>query len=531
MADDIKKEEQVKEIANIPNEVIFIGNLINNSDLFVEYGQWIKSKYDFSSDACVFFYDNLYIIYKERTQVLSKENINTFMTEDTSRQKEYHHYGGFKTLNEWANLAKDTEPDKVYEVLKKYSLLREYSRKGIDVQKIMSHKKFEMFSANDIYKLIRNKVDKIQTVINSSKETTILTKGSTDLVNSFLFVPECGIPFPFPDWTTYFRGALTPQLFLMAMPSNLGKSRLMMNIIAYFALVQHEVCYVMLNEMTERQMQICLITTVINNEAFQKLHGIKLNKIEREISLGLYRKTGTEYSDNDFVVRETDANGKFTEKEDEYKARLYRESEEYQKVIAVSDWIEKAGKDKYILCDDVEMSYDNISIESNIRKKYITKGVKYIFYDTLKAHVGKNGIDDWSGFLATATMLAQLAKELNLYIYGSVQLKDCASSTNPLELDNELMASAKQIKTVATTSCLAIEISSSIKDKYGYIPTHTKDGFDWGTQEIQNFPNTYKVYSCVVDKNRAGSKPKLAFAVNLDTNVWIDLGILVRKST
>ena len=38
-----------------------------------------------------------------------------------------------------------------------------------------------------------------------------------------------------------------------------------------------------------------------------------------------------------------------------------------------------------------------------------------------------------------------------------------------------------------------------------------------------------RYYSCVVDKNRAGAKPKLLFKLNLAYNSWEELGYLKLK--
>ena len=40
-----------------------------------------------------------------------------------------------------------------------------------------------------------------------------------------------------------------------------------------------------------------------------------------------------------------------------------------------------------------------------------------------------------------------------------------------------------------------------------------------------------RYYACVVDKNRAGSKPKLVFKLNLAYNSWEELGFLRLKPT
>ena len=38
-----------------------------------------------------------------------------------------------------------------------------------------------------------------------------------------------------------------------------------------------------------------------------------------------------------------------------------------------------------------------------------------------------------------------------------------------------------------------------------------------------------RYYSCVIDKNRAGAKPKLVFKINLAYNSWEELGYLRLK--
>ena len=43
----------------------------------------------------------------------------------------------------------------------------------------------------------------------------------------------------------------------------------------------------MSNEMSEEDLRNCLLTTVVNNKEFQALHGIKRNKPEKEIVLGV----------------------------------------------------------------------------------------------------------------------------------------------------------------------------------------------------------------------------------------------------
>ena len=76
-------------ISNIPNEILFVGAIYKHPDYLVEYGHYVKSKYDFADEATKFFYDAALIIYETRTQEFNKTSVLTFMAEDESRLSQY----------------------------------------------------------------------------------------------------------------------------------------------------------------------------------------------------------------------------------------------------------------------------------------------------------------------------------------------------------------------------------------------------------------------------------------------------------
>ena len=43
------------KVRNTPGEILVIGSLYKSPELMVEYSFYIKSKYDFADDACLFF--------------------------------------------------------------------------------------------------------------------------------------------------------------------------------------------------------------------------------------------------------------------------------------------------------------------------------------------------------------------------------------------------------------------------------------------------------------------------------------------
>lgn len=80
----------------------------------------------------------------------------------------------------------------------------------------------------------------------------------------------------------------------------------------------------MSNEMDEEDLRSCLITTVINNKEFQDLHGVYINKPEKEIVLGVYHD-----NDGNIIRRKIDDDGIYIESNDEYIRRIKDTSDEY----------------------------------------------------------------------------------------------------------------------------------------------------------------------------------------------------------
>ena len=439
------------------------------------------------------------------------------MTEDKDRLILYKKYGGWQTVENWMKLAISDDFKNYFEVLKKFSLLREYQRNGFDVEKIMAHPKFEVFTAIDIYRLIRGKTDRIHTVILTNSESEILNTKITNLIDSRLKAPDMGLKIPFPIMNDLFRGIKGKRAMCVGMLSNAGKSRFMFKIIAYIALVLKEKVSVMLNEMSIEDMRMCLLTTVINNDEFQECHGYKITKCEKELSLGLYKD-----KDGNYIYRTRDEWGDFTETLDEFIERVANNSKEYHTIKAIAEWIENETQG-VIFAKDVSGAYDDKSLEFEIRKSNLTSGVKYFFYDTLKQDTSV--MDNWAALKSTTTRLSELAKELNSFVYASIQLTDETNYIEPDELTSSQIANAKQLKHVLDNLVLAKEVLPSQMNKYKYLAPNQ----DWGEPTHHELDNKKRYYIFNIDKNRDGGKKKILFEINLDLNTWYEIGEVFKK--
>ena len=142
MSDTNEFESVTKSVNNIQAEILLVGSLYKEPDLYVSYGNFMRSKYDFSDEATRFFYDNFELMYTTFSQNMDENQVNIFMSQDTERLRLYKRYKGYKTISQWMQLSDTSDFKNYYNLVKKYSLVREYERNGYPVQRILNHKKF-----------------------------------------------------------------------------------------------------------------------------------------------------------------------------------------------------------------------------------------------------------------------------------------------------------------------------------------------------------------------------------------------------
>ena len=505
------------EPTNVQGEILFVGSLYKNPDLYVSYGNFMRSQYDFSDPVTKFFYDSFSIMYTTFSQTVDETKLAIFMSQDEDRLKLYKKYKGWKTLSQWMSMADAEDFKNYFNIVKKYSLIREYERNGYPVQRILSHKNFEKWKPQDIYKIIRSKADKINTIINASEESVVLTSNTEDQVKGFLTAPEMGLTMPWKILNKMFRGCRLGKVIFNGFLSNEGKSRNMMLLISYIVLVKNEKFLLLSNEMDESDLRNCLITTVINNPCFQELHGVHTHKAEEELVLGIYRD-----DNGNIIERKMDEFGDFTETQEQYASRLEATSKEFRDVMKVAKWIDEKREGK-LFFKDVGMDYSDEALEFEFRKAKMAYGIKYCGYDTLKGF----RTDEWSSVKQTATKIKELMKDLHMFCWSVFQLTDETVFTDIFQLSSNNIANAKQMKHVADALMIGKRIDKDDYNKYQYV---IPDSEDWGTGKVCDLKPEKRYFAIKVDKNRGGSKDMIPlFDINLDLNLWTEVGYLIKK--
>jgi hypothetical protein len=154
---------------------------------------------------------------------------------------------------------------------------------------------------------------------------------------------------------------------------------------------------------------------------------------------------------------------------------------------------------------------------------YYKEKVEYVFYDTMKTDI--ENIGNGEELKKTATILSNLAQIYKMYIGATLQLQE--TQTDPINLDINDLSVSRTVKEVLDTLCLFKQIHNENLYKYEYSKNEVDTEFF--DLEREDDPDI-RYYTCVVDKNRAGPKPKLVFKINLAYNSWTELGYIRLKN-
>ena len=506
------KENEIypKRLSNIELEERYIGLLLDNPKAI--------SMYYVVHDDCYFESDDMLNLYKSilftegqayAPQIakndfnFAKESSETYHIKSQIREKSRTvKYDFEKTY---------VELRKLFEIRKNYlsNPIKETQKEVVDILK------YELYDSMTIQEV----KDAIAQIMATEKfKRSILNTNMTDFFITGENSLTTGLEFPFPILSSVFKGIRKGETMAYAMPSNSGKSRFTIDLAAYIAFIHKKKVLVISNEMSEEKMKLCLITTVLNNKEIQKLHGQELSKTEGELLEFKFRPDDGENVeiDEDGYVKKREG-----ESQKMFSQRLKEVSTEFRKTIAVTEWLDEQIRNSIYFVNIT--NHTNDELEKIILNYYYKEKIEYMFYDTLKTDT--ENIGNGEEIKKTATILSNLAQNLKIFIASSLQLTE--SNTLPINLNINDLAVSRTVKEVLDTLYLIKQIHNEDLNKYEY----SLEEVDTEFFELKKYKDPdVRYYACVVDKNRAGAKPKVLFRLNLAYNVWEELGYLRLKS-
>ena len=503
-------EKYPEELRRLDLECIYIGLLLNNPAAI--------SMYYFVSSLCLFADPRMINIYKgvlftegeAYAPAIAKENFN-FATESGDVY-------ALKNELKKAVLKKNYDFEKIYTELRKIFILRK-AYNGIPIKeikdKVAAITKYELYdqmTSDEVEAAIEQitATAKFKSSVLNTGLTSFIVKGNNSLTN--------GLQIPFRILSQVFKGVRLGETMAFAMPSNSGKSRFTTVLAAYIAFIHKKKVLIISNEMSEEKVRLCLATTIINNAEIQNLHGQKIRKTENELLEFKYRADNpndVKVDEDGFVMQEEG------ESHEEFVNRLTRVSSEFNKVTAATDWLDKEINNSIYFINITD--HTNDELKKVITNYYYRYKIEYMFYDTLKTDTANIG--NGEEIKKTATILSNLAQNLGIFICSSLQLTETA--TLPVNLTINDLAVSRTVKEVLDTLMLIKQIHNENLGDYEY----SEEEVDTKYYDLERFkdPNV-RYYACVVDKNRAGPKPKVVFRLNLAYNEWFELGYLRLKA-
>ena len=498
----VDKEAHIypKQLQNDNLEKLYIGMLLDNPKLMSKFYILQSESYFENNDLLEIYKGILFIEGEKYAPAVAKKDFNfgksTLEINDLREQ--------LKSEFEY----KKHDSEKIYLEFKKLLTLRkkylETPIKTIQdkIADIVNYKLYDKMSEEEIQGAINQVTvtDKFKQSVLNEDLTDFLLTSDNNLTN--------GLALPFPILSSVFKGIRRGETMAFAMPSNSGKSRFTINLASYIAFVHKKKVLIISNEMSEEKMKLCLITTILNNSAFQDLHGQYIKKSEGELLEFKFRP------DNKKDV-EVD---KDTQKE--FAKRLSECSTEFNKTVLVTDWVRKQIDNSIYFSNITD--HTNDELKKSIMNYYYKEEIHYVFYDTLKTDT--ENIGNAEEIKKTTTILSNLAQNFNLFIGSTLQLTE--SSTLPINLTINDLAVSRTVKEVLDTLCLIKQINREDYDDYEYSYNEVDTKFF----DLEKFKDPdVRYYACVVDKNRAGAKPKVLFRLNLAYNKWEELGYLKLK--
>ena len=506
--EEIQEEEDTtgiypKQLKNETLEHIYLGLLLTNPKLIAKYYVTKKQCY-FEDDKCTEIYKSvLFTEGSKYTPEIAKDGFNLPKYNNEIRELKDDLMAEYMDSN--------YSIEETYIELKKlFTLRKSYLENPIKenqdkIVEIINYVLYKSMSVEEVESAV-NQVTvtgKFKQAVLNKDLTSFLEMGDNTLTN--------GLDFPFPILSGVFKGLRKGETMAFAMPSNSGKSRFTINLAAYTAFVHKKKVLIISNEMSEDKMKLCLITTIINNPEIQKLHGQEISKTEGELLEFKFRPDD---------IKKVKEDNEEKESQEDFVKRLTEISTEFNKTIKAVEWANKEIDNSIYFINITD--HTNDELKKVIMNFYYKEKIEYVFYDTLKtdtANIGKG-----EEIKKTATILSNLAQNFNMFIYSTLQLTE--STTLPINLDVNDLAVSRTVKEVLDTLCLIKQINKETYDDYEY----SLKEVDTKYFNLKKYTDPdVRYYACVVDKNRAGAKPKVLFRLNLAYNRWEELGYLRMK--
>ena len=219
-----------------------IGNVFKNPSLLDDTDKYTITDEDFPEEFHKIVFGTLYKLHELGAQKITLTDIQAFLSSRPKSEGVFKQQKGDEWLMKVLDITSEDSFNYYYDRLKKFSLLRAYDSFGIDItdiydpdnildtkKKQQQEDRLDNSTLTEIADQIDQKIDNIRMrfVDDCYEEAEHAGDGVLDLIESFKFRPEVGVPLYGPFINTVTRGARLKKFYLRSAPTGWGKTRSM----------------------------------------------------------------------------------------------------------------------------------------------------------------------------------------------------------------------------------------------------------------------------------------------------------------
>lgn len=429
---------------------------------------------------------------KEGYTVIDEISIVSFMNDKPQLKAVFEKRGGYRAIDSFASLLKETNMPKYYDDLMKANVLMDLHDKGFNV--LLELEKFKKMSANDVYNyydLILNNIFIKRTL---ELETEDLTTGYDDFIKRANSGENMGISYakasPIMNYQT---AGVRKGCTIVASTTSGGKSSFLAHHYILNFIEQGHRIVLIINEEDSDAWRSLLLTTVINTRIRQ------WDETTHSFTKGMSRKRFLQ--------------GNFTDEEMDLINKAIAWLAQYPKSI------------EYVKCFDYK-----IETVKKIVGKYSKLGYDVVMLDTFKAPDGGDTNNPaWKQMVEGSKALFQATAKEGMYLIITAQVALRYSSVRKLTCEH--LGGATAISEIADTVIIFRDLFTDEVDeedkKYVKPYKHLKgeDG-KYTSSTTPIYLNPMEKYAVAfLAKVRAGEKgTEILYKKDMAYNVWHELG-------
>ena len=233
----------------LPKRAIYnlLGSLCKNPKLLLEDDVKLETK-DFEEKIYKILFSaiNNIIVNNITINEITAVDVDNYLSTQVQVYKTYEENNGFEFLSSAIENANESLFKDNYEIIKKFSLLRDFNNEGFDISKIYNPEsldlemqtkqaqKLEKMKLQDIVNDINLKFIKIKNSwnIEGGHKSYQISEGLDTLLQDLQEAPDYGHPFLNGYYNTIFRGMRYGKLMIKSAGTGVGKTRTALSDIA-----------------------------------------------------------------------------------------------------------------------------------------------------------------------------------------------------------------------------------------------------------------------------------------------------------